>query len=78
METEVKEEVMPIDHVWIGTTSDPTEAATSNLRAISNGNGKGAGPAADRKATFFGNTVTYVILRIFQVGFITHSGLNSY
>jgi paired amphipathic helix protein Sin3a len=69
MDTEVKEEGMAIDHVWIGTAPDPAETATSNLRASSNANGKVAGPAADRKSTFFGNTVTYVILRIFQVGF---------
>lgn len=78
MDTEVKEEGMAIDHVWIGTASDPPEAATSNLRASSNANGKGAGPAADRKSTFFGNTVTYVILRIFQVGSIVHLGFESY
>lgn len=67
MDTEVKEEGMPIDSVWIATASDPLEAPTSNLRASATLNGKASGPAADRKATFFGNTATYVILRIFQV-----------
>jgi len=55
------EDSMPVDSVWISTHADHNEVPTSNLRASAN--------RLERKATFFGNTITYVVLRIFQVNF---------
>lgn len=61
---EVKEDgPMPVDSVWIGTQPGQTDTATSNVRGAADPK---KGPAANRKASFFGNTITYVILRIFQ------------
>lgn len=68
-DTEVKvEEGMPVDNVWIATAQDSMDAPTSSLRAGAGlVNGKSTSPAAHRRSTFFGNTVSYVILRIYQV-----------
>ena len=64
---EVKEDgPMPVDSVWIGTQPGQTDDTTSNVRTTADPK---KGPAANRKASFFGNTVTYVVLRIFQVCF---------
>ncbi|KAG8818871.1 Transcriptional regulatory protein sin3 [Serendipita sp. 401] len=54
---------MPVDNVWIGTQPAQAEAPTSNTRSTSTSE---KGPAANRKASFFGNTLTYVVLRIFE------------
>jgi paired amphipathic helix protein Sin3a len=55
------EDSMPVDSVWISTQPEPDQVPTSSLRASAS--------RTERKATFFGNTIAYVVLRIFQVKF---------
>jgi paired amphipathic helix protein Sin3a len=57
---------MPVDSVWIATQLEP-QAPVSDMRSTGNSEKRFA---SERKATFFGNTITYVVLRIFQVSAI--------
>lgn len=66
-----QEETMPVDSVWIATQPDPSAGPSSDTRPSPPDGNKN--PAANRKTTFFANSIPYVALRIFQVRILEQS-----